>query len=106
MRSREQIELGIWSHTGVTGLRRFLCTCVSERGERCVAFGVRDRGGGARLSCLDWGCGAGRLSSVVVREGCIILLVTDGHDAPGGDDDDDDRGRVAAQCGWMLWDFV
>lgn len=45
---------------------------------------------------------------MVVRKGCIILLVTDGHDAPGGDDDDDDedRGRVAAQCGWMLWDFV
>lgn len=39
---------------------------------------------------------------MVVRKGCIILLVTDGHDAPG-DDDDDDRGRVAAQCGWMLW---
>lgn len=32
----EQIELGIWSHTGVTGLRRFLCTCVSER-ERDVS---------------------------------------------------------------------
>lgn len=38
---------------------------------------------------------------MVVRKGCIILLLADGDDAPG--DDDDDRGRVAAQCGWMLW---
>lgn len=42
---------------------------------------------------------------MVVREGCIILLLADGDDAPG-DDDDDDRGRVAAQCGWSCGYYV
>ena len=42
LRSREQIGLGIWSHTGVTGLRRFLCPCVSER-EMCRIWCARSR---------------------------------------------------------------
>lgn len=63
---------------------------------------MRDRGGGGRLSCLGWGCGTGRLRSVVVREGRIILLLAEGDDASGGDDDEGRR-RVAAQCGRMLW---
>lgn len=52
------------------------------------------------MSCLDRGCGTGRLGSVFVRKGCVILLLADGHDASG---DDGDRGRVAAQCGRVWW---